>query len=261
MSFNCMNSRRSQAPTQPNNRAEQVEPVARVSGTHTPGATTERTYLPVVFGDLEVNCLIDTGCEVTLFPEGLVDQEIIKPARRRVLAVNGSEIAVLGNATVTVLIGGRRMEIEGLVSGHVSEPILGIDWLVGNDAVWRFREGTLEIRGRKFNLVARKHDITWARCVSVIDNTATTDGAASVGIGAGQGHAGPPSRVQKSKNARRKEKRRQKFREVKRCGGEQGATKQANGIIAAKQVVHGSMVGWSRKVTSLKSRPSVSSRW
>ena len=148
MSFNCPNPRRSQAPTQVNNRTEQAEPAARVNGTHTPGATTGRAYLPVVFGDLEVNCLVDTGCEVTLFPEGLVNRERIEPTRRRVLAVNGSEIAVLGNATVTVMIGGRRMEIEGLVSGHVFEPILGIDWLVENDAVWRFREGTLEIRGR-----------------------------------------------------------------------------------------------------------------
>jgi predicted aspartyl protease len=210
--FNCPNPRRSQAPTQGNNRADQAETVARANGTHTPGATTERAYLPVAFGKLQVNCLVDTGCEVTLFPAELVDPEKINPTRRRVLAVNGTEIAVLGNTTVTVMIGGRRMEIEGLVTKYVFDPILGIDWLVENNAVWRFKEGTLEIRGQKFNLMARKSNATWARCVSVVSDTTIADGTANDVSGTGRGRPRPVNQAKKSKNARRREKRR---REVK----------------------------------------------
>jgi predicted aspartyl protease len=209
-----------------------------------------------------VNCLVDTGCEVTLFPAELVDPEKINPTRRRVLAVNGTEIAVLGNATVTVMIGGRRMEIEGLVTKYIFDPILGIDWLVENDAVWRFREGTLEIRGQKFNLVARKNDATWARCVSVVSNIATTDGAVIDRNSAGQGQARPPSYAQKSKNARRKEKRRACCRGVKMLDGEREVAVSATGVAAVvKEVVNGLSNKQCKKIEAHKCHSRTTPRW
>ena len=53
-------------------------------------------------------------------------------------AANGTVIPVLGEASVKLKIGLFETSIHGLVSEHIIEVMLGIDWLTSNRIVWEF---------------------------------------------------------------------------------------------------------------------------
>jgi predicted aspartyl protease len=168
---NCPLLRQAAPETNDPKLAKRPDDTARASGVQAPGSACKRAYLQIVMGKQQVSCLADSGCELTILPARLVDLRKVKPTAQRILAANGSEIPVLGSTTVNALIGDRKMEIEGLVSEHVFEPMLGIGWLEENDAVWRFKEGTLELRGRKCELVARKREAAWVRRVYLVNDS------------------------------------------------------------------------------------------
>ena len=55
--------------------------------------------------------------------------------------------------TMTAKLQGRDIEIEGLVTDHVDEIILGLDWLKAKGADWNFRTGKLTVHGQMYQLV------------------------------------------------------------------------------------------------------------
>ena len=60
--------------------------------------------------------------------------------KRTLKAANGSAIPILGEVTLPISIGKFATRVTGLVSQHVSEPMLGIDFLVENKAKWDFEQ-------------------------------------------------------------------------------------------------------------------------
>ena len=50
------------------------------------------------------------------------------------LAANGTRISVIGTVTVRAKIGVRTITMDGLVSEHIQEVILGLDWLESQEA-------------------------------------------------------------------------------------------------------------------------------
>ena len=52
---------------------------------------------------------------------------------------------ILGEVTVTARLQGREIEIEGLVTDHRDEVLLGLDWLQAKGADWKFRTGKLTV--------------------------------------------------------------------------------------------------------------------
>ena len=60
-------------------------------------------------------------------------------------AANGTSIPILGAVT--------DIEIEGLVTDHVDEVILGLDWLQAKKADWNFRTGKLSVDGQVYQLM------------------------------------------------------------------------------------------------------------
>jgi predicted aspartyl protease len=117
------------------------------------------------------SCLLDTGCELTVLPARLVDKRDIKPTTQRILAANGSDIPVEGTVRVMAQVGHTKFPIEGLVSEHVFEPMIGIEWLEANQAVWLFGKGAVKIHGETLKLSARPRGQTWVRRVMVYDDT------------------------------------------------------------------------------------------
>ena len=107
-----------------------------------------------------VSCLVDSGCELTLLPARMVKPSQIKETRTKVKAANGTAIPVLGTTCVKGKIGKDMVTIRGLVSEQVSEPMLSIEWLKENKALWDFDKGTLQLRGRTHRLVARECEDT-----------------------------------------------------------------------------------------------------
>ena len=125
----------------------------------------ERVYLNVKIKGKNVPCLLDTGCEVTVIPARLAEERKIFWTPRRLLAANGTSIPVLGWTSLRANVGSSPIEINGLVCEHVSEVMLGIDWLHDNDVTWNFTRGEVVIAGRTHTLAAKKHHQSWCRRV------------------------------------------------------------------------------------------------
>jgi transposase InsO family protein len=113
------------------------------------------TYLTLKIGGRSVSCLLDTGSEVTLIPSKVAGNAPIKPATQRLFAANGTTINIIGETKLTALIDAETLEISGLVSDHVTEVILGIDFLRRNKAVWDFDHDVVKINGCQHILHSR----------------------------------------------------------------------------------------------------------
>jgi hypothetical protein len=61
--------------------------------------------------------------------------------------------------------------ISSLVSEHISEVMLGIDWLTSNGVVWEFERSRIIIGGKFLRLYARSGDSGWCRRISLQQET------------------------------------------------------------------------------------------
>lgn len=123
------------------------------------------TYLHAYVDGKEQECLLDTGSEVSLLPASLVRSELLRTTTQTLKAANGTEIKVLGQATLPFQTVSYASTVTGLVSEHVAEVMLGIDWLVENRAVWDFCESIIQLGGVRHNLHTRHGDRNWCRRV------------------------------------------------------------------------------------------------
>ena len=115
--------------------------------------------------------MLDTGSEVSLLPAVLVDKSYITRTSQTLKAANGTTIPILGEVAMPIRVGQFETTVNGLVSEHVSEVMLGIDWLTTNGAVWDFDKSQICIGGRSYRLFARTGDGHWCRRVSVQEDT------------------------------------------------------------------------------------------
>jgi len=135
-------------------------------GRSTPPAVDHDAYLRLSVGHRVYDCLLDTRSEVCLFPERIIDSVAVRRTNRTLKAANGTNIPILGEVTLPVIIGQYTTQVNGLVSQHVSEPMLGIDFLVDNKAVWDFDQSTICIGGSWHLLRSRSDKRQWCRrCV------------------------------------------------------------------------------------------------
>ena len=111
------------------------------------------------------SCLLDTESEVSLFPESVVGTATIESTHRTLKAANGSEIPILGEVKLNVKIGGYSTQIAGLVSEHIPEPMLGIDFLTMNNVMWDFGKRKIWLAGKPYPLHQRPDKHTWCRRV------------------------------------------------------------------------------------------------
>lgn len=93
------------------------------------------TYLRATIDGRVQDCLLDTGSEVSLLPASLVRSELLQPTTQTLRAANGTEIGVLGEATLSFKTRFFSSTITGLVSDHIAEIMLRVDWLTQNNAV------------------------------------------------------------------------------------------------------------------------------
>ena len=114
---------------------------------------TKEAYIELIIADRTCSCLLDTGSDVTLFPHVLVRGLPLDRCVVDLSAAYGTSIPTLGAVTVTAKLQGRDFEIEGLVTDHVDEVILGLDWLHAKGADWNFRTGKLTVDWQVYQLV------------------------------------------------------------------------------------------------------------
>ena len=133
---------------------------------------SDKVYLNVKLRGRKRQCLLDSGCEVTVIPAKFVPMYGIRPASKTSLAANGTDIPILGVTTLRAYLGCQPIEISGLVTEHVTDIMLGFDWLRDNGVKWNFSEGEIVIDDVKHQLVARKNYIgTMCRRVIVAHDT------------------------------------------------------------------------------------------
>jgi hypothetical protein len=111
------------------------------------------------------DCLLDTGSEMSILPAKMVKLQNVQQTANVLKAANGTPIPVLGEAQIVINVGTFKSTLKGLVSEHVEEVMLGIDWLVGNKVVWDFSKSQVRIAGRAYNLRMRASGCKWSRRV------------------------------------------------------------------------------------------------
>lgn len=116
-------------------------------------------YLSVTICGKPRWALLDTGCEVTVFAARHLHDVGTQPTTQKLTAANGSDIEVLGEATVAMVIGNTVIPTRCLVSEYVDELILGLDWLETHKCVWDFGKRSIVIDGQSYKLFA--HQPTW----------------------------------------------------------------------------------------------------
>jgi len=106
----------------------------RISKVMQKTGTNYNTYLQVCLDGKWQMCHLDTGCEHSIIPRKLIPTAALLPTLVQATAANGTEISILGRATVEFQVQGSSLTAEVLVTEDVEEFILGHDWLLSRDA-------------------------------------------------------------------------------------------------------------------------------
>jgi hypothetical protein len=126
------------------------------------------TYLTARIVDRVISSLLDSGSEVCPFPSDVVRNFDLQPAGQSLYAANGTTISISGYVRVPLCVGSETFVVDGLVSEHAHEAILGANFLSENRALWDLSLGVLSLRRYNFKLcgpVAR----SWCRRLIVAE--------------------------------------------------------------------------------------------
>ena len=113
------------------------------------------TYLPVSIRGKSYDCLLDTGSDVIVIFASIVEGLKMQESSNVLMTANATEITVLGEITLPFVIRNYEGTMTGLVFEHVSEIMLGIGWLVENQATWEFDKSRIKLGGAYHNLRRR----------------------------------------------------------------------------------------------------------
>ena len=146
-------------------------PPLQVNGACGSSRVNYKSYLRAMIGNGVYNCLLDTGSDVCLFPDHAVDPSFIRKTNRTLKAANGTPIPTLGEATIPICVGEFCTKMTGLVTRHISEPMLGIDFLVENKVVWNFDNSAIKLGNQMYKLHPRRDKNQWCRRVVLEEDT------------------------------------------------------------------------------------------
>jgi predicted aspartyl protease len=118
---------------------------------------------------ISVDVTLDSGSFYSVLPAKYVNKSNVQRTDVRLVAANGSDISVLGQARVSFAIGGIKLTADVLVSSAVDEWLLGFDFLSKNQCVWNFATSTITIRGHDVQL-RRRRVLNHVRRVIASDN-------------------------------------------------------------------------------------------
>jgi hypothetical protein len=93
----------------------------------------------------------------------MVDPGFVTRTSHTLRAANGTTIPVLGGATVPLHVGHSSTMVTGLMSDHIAEVMLGIDWLEENRVIWDFHNEAIWMSGEDLKLQSAKKEQRWCR--------------------------------------------------------------------------------------------------
>jgi len=100
---------------------------------------------------------------VTLIPASVAKDVEITETAHVLTAANGTRIAVLGEVSLPFSVGEYKTVVSGLVSEHVADVVLGINWLTENQVTWEFCNSRVCIGGVYHDLRRRSDANVWCR--------------------------------------------------------------------------------------------------
>ena len=112
-------------------------------------------YLRLWFRGTPWDCLLDTGCEHSVIPKKMIGRARIDDSNEKLYAANGTVIGTLGTVDIVLHLNGMPLNVHALVTEHISEPMLGVDWLKENGCSWNFVNDTIAIQGQAYPLISR----------------------------------------------------------------------------------------------------------
>jgi hypothetical protein len=122
------------------------------SATTSSTATKLPTYINGLINGHKTPFLIDTGCETCILPSSLVKDEALTKCGTRMTAANGTPIASLGMIDLSFSFGDDTFKATFVVSPDTDEVILGQTFLQSYDITWSFRNNTLLVSGKPYQL-------------------------------------------------------------------------------------------------------------
>ena len=136
------------------------------------GLDCHNVYLKFRLNGQTVPGLLDTGCEITLVPKSLVKGLAgkVRPSRHReMMAANNSVIEIIGEVTLPLYLGDRRVDTIALISPDVEELMIGAGWLKEHHCVWSFGSGHLSIDGQQYEPMTRRGTLRCRRVYTTTD--------------------------------------------------------------------------------------------
>jgi len=108
---------------------------------------TGKVYVHGRIAGQNVDCLLDSGSEITSFPKWLIPDNLITPTSHGLHNVNGKTINLVGETDIACEFGKLTLITRGVVSNGINEVIFGKGFLSQNKATWDFASATLHIAG------------------------------------------------------------------------------------------------------------------
>jgi len=105
-----------------------------------------------------------------VLPSFAVDIGKIRPATRSLMVADGSTIPILGTTVASFSTDSYKSKFKALISEHVHEVMLGIDFLAQNKASWDFVGSKVSFRGRLHSLVDDPSPRQWVRRVKLVSD-------------------------------------------------------------------------------------------
>ena len=131
----------------------QVDPILHLRGLK----ITKGAYLDVVYQQQLLPAVLDTGADCSILSSTLISPSDIQPSSQRVVAVNGSLVETLGQATIELEVGTLLIPTNVHISPVTEFLILGLPWLQSNAVVWDMGQQIIELRETVFLLQTEDH--------------------------------------------------------------------------------------------------------
>jgi hypothetical protein len=121
------------------------------------GSSANEVYLHAELNGQRINCLLDTGCDMSVIGSRLLPNCLLEPTKHRLLAANHTNIPVVGETTIILYVDGKKLSVRVVVSEIMDDLVLGIDWLRQYRCRRDFGKNLVEIDGNAFRLHGRSH--------------------------------------------------------------------------------------------------------
>ena len=121
----------------------------------TDGRNGVDVYLALRLNGKVVNGLLDIGWDTSVVSRRVIPDLHLKQTTQKLYAANVTEIALLGEVELTLLMSEQEVTAAVVVSEEVDDIILGIDWLGRHRCRWSFAQNLIEIDGQVVRLISR----------------------------------------------------------------------------------------------------------